>query len=62
MSAIKAKMMKDKPKEPEVKYVPYEQFNMRVLIALNDKLDKLAKDMDIIKERITFDYKKDEAK
>jgi len=53
-------MSKDKSKKDEpmkIQYVPYENYITRVLMELHKKFEKMAADMDIIKERITFDYK-----
>lgn len=57
-------MSKDKHKNKteevtKIQYVPYENYITRILMELHKKFEKMAADMDIIKERITFDYKDD---
>ena len=53
----KQKKKEEKGKElpPQVQLVPYEQFSYKALLAINNSLQKIQSDMDIIKERITFE-------
>lgn len=48
---------KQKKDKPEIRYVPYENYVSRILAAFHERLGLIERHLDVIKERITFDYK-----
>ncbi len=48
---------KEEPTITQIQYVPYENYISRILTEMNKKIDLIEKRLDVIKERITFDYK-----
>jgi len=53
--------MKKDPKklaqQVNVQYVPYEEYLSKILVAMNNRLEKMERHLDVIKERLTFEAK-----
>jgi len=54
----KQRKQEEKASEVKIQLVPYERFSHEALIAIKTLLQKMQSDLDIIKERVTFEVKK----
>ncbi len=48
--------VKVKEQNVQIQYEPYEKYITRILINIHNRLEKIERAQQVIKERITFDY------